>query len=151
MFPFWPWFAAVKPRSGFQRSPEGRGSEYGGVYRAELHKRALQWERTTAYPALAEATIAGHPPGSSAGGERPKFGVLVGDHHMLVKFAGRGGMGDAVARRWCDLLILEGMALEIVASHGIAAASTKSSRHATIGFSKASDSIAWGCAEGSQF
>ncbi len=32
-----------------QRSPEGRGSEYGGVYRAELHKRALQWERTTAY------------------------------------------------------------------------------------------------------
>src|SRR5258707_9721794 len=46
---FWPWFAAVKPRSAFQRSPEGRGSEYGGVYRAELHKRALQWERSTAY------------------------------------------------------------------------------------------------------
>src|SRR5271155_3133612 len=43
------------------------------------------------YPALAEATILGHPPGSSAGGERPKFGVLVDDHHMLVKFAGRGG------------------------------------------------------------
>ena len=76
------------------------------------------------YPALAEATIAGHPPGSSAGGERPKFGVLVDDHHMLVKFAGRGGMGDAVARRWCDLLILEGMALQIVASHGIPAAPT---------------------------
>src|SRR5580704_338749 len=76
------------------------------------------------YPALAEATIAGHPPGSSASGERPKFGVLVDDHHMLVKFAGRGGMGDAVARRWCDLLILEGMALQIVASHGIPAAPT---------------------------
>ena len=76
------------------------------------------------YPALAEATIEGHPPGSSAGGERPKFGVLVGDRHMLVKFAGRGGMGDVVARRWCDLLILEGMALQIVASHGIAAART---------------------------
>ena len=27
------------------------------------------------YPALADATTAGHPPGSSAGGERPKFGV----------------------------------------------------------------------------
>ena len=26
------------------------------------------------YPTLAEATTAGHPPGSSAGGERPKFG-----------------------------------------------------------------------------
>jgi hypothetical protein len=76
------------------------------------------------YPALAEATIEGHPPGSSVGGERPKFGVLVGDRHMLVKFAGRGGMADVVARRWCDLLILEGMALQIVASHGIAAAQT---------------------------
>jgi len=76
------------------------------------------------YPALAEATIAGHPPGSSAGGERPKFGVLVDDHHMLVKFARRGGIGDVVARRWCDLLILEGIALQVVASHGIPAAHT---------------------------
>jgi hypothetical protein len=76
------------------------------------------------YPGLAEATIAGHPPGSSAGGERPKFGVLVGNQHMLVKFAGRGEMGDVVARRWCDLLILEAMALQIVASHGIPAAHT---------------------------
>src|SRR5437870_4477772 len=45
------------------------------------------------YPALAQATIAGHPPGSSAGGERPKFGALVGNQHMLVKFAGRAGVG----------------------------------------------------------
>jgi hypothetical protein len=74
------------------------------------------------YPALAAATIAGHPPGSSAGGERPKFGALVDDHHRLVKFAGRGG--DPVARRWCDLLILEGIALQVVASRGIAAART---------------------------
>ena len=56
------------------------------------------------YPALAEATIAGHPPGSSAGGERPKFGALVGNQHMLVKFSGRGGIGDMAARRWCDLV-----------------------------------------------
>jgi len=76
------------------------------------------------YPALAEATIAGHPPGSSAGGERPKFGALVGNQHMLVKFAGRGGIGDMAARRWCDLLILEGIALQVVASHGIPAAYT---------------------------
>lgn len=75
------------------------------------------------YPALAEATIRGHPPGSSAGGERPKFGALVGDRHMLVKFAGHGD-GDVVARRWSDLLILEGIALEVVASHGIPAAHT---------------------------
>jgi HipA-like C-terminal domain len=74
------------------------------------------------YPALAEATIAGHPPGSSAGGERPKFGTLVEDRHRLVKFAGRGE--DVVARRWCDLLILEGIALQVIATRGIPAART---------------------------
>jgi hypothetical protein len=76
------------------------------------------------YPRLAEATIAGHPPGSSAGGERPKFGVLVNGRHVLVKFAARGTAADVVARRWCDLLILEGLALEVVRSRGIAAART---------------------------
>ena len=76
------------------------------------------------YPALADATIAGHPPGSSAGGERPKFGVRVDGRHMLVKFAARGGARDAAARRWCDLLILEGIALDVVGSRGIPAAHT---------------------------
>ena len=76
------------------------------------------------YPALADATIAGHPPGSSAGGERPKFGVFVDGRHMLVKFAARGAATDVVARRWCDLLILEGAALDVVASRGIPAAHT---------------------------
>jgi hypothetical protein len=76
------------------------------------------------YAALADATIAGHPPGSSAGGERPKFGVLVNGRHVLVKFAARGSPVDVVARRWCDLLILEGLALEVVGSRGIAAART---------------------------
>ena len=42
------------------------------------------------YPTLADATTAGHPPGSSAGGDRPKFGVLVDGRHMLVKFATHG-------------------------------------------------------------
>lgn len=74
------------------------------------------------YPALAAATMAGHPPGSSAGGERPKFGVFVDGRHLLVKFAARGGSGDVVARRWCDLLVLEAHALSVVAAHGIAAA-----------------------------
>ena len=76
------------------------------------------------YPELAVATIAGHPPGSSAGGERPKFGVLVDGRHMLVKFAARGGAGDVVARRWCDLLVLEALALSVVSSRGISAAQT---------------------------
>lgn len=76
------------------------------------------------YPALADATIAGHPPGSSAGGERPKFGVLVNGRHRLVKFAARGTAADAVARRWCDLILLEGLALDVVQSRGIPAART---------------------------
>ena len=76
------------------------------------------------YPELAEATIAGHPPGSSAGGERPKFGVLVDGRHVLVKFAARGGAGDVVARRWCDLLVLEALALNVVSSCGVSAAHT---------------------------
>jgi hypothetical protein len=76
------------------------------------------------YPALAEATIAGRPPGSSAGGERPKFGVLVDGRHRLVKFAARGGAGDVVARRWCDLLVLEALALNVVSSRRVSAAQT---------------------------
>jgi hypothetical protein len=76
------------------------------------------------YPALAEATIAGHPPGSSAGGDRPKFGVFVDGRHVLVKFAARGSAVDVVARRWSDLLILEELALQVVASRGIPAART---------------------------
>ena len=88
--------------------------------------QALDMAATTRndYPALAAATIAGHPPGSSAGGERPKFGVLVEGRHLLVKFAARGGAGDVVARRWCDLLVLEALALNVVSEHGIAAAPT---------------------------
>ena len=76
------------------------------------------------YPALAEATIAGHPPGSSAGGERPKFGAFADGRHVLVKFAARGGAGDAVARRWCDLLVLEALALNVVSARGLPAAQT---------------------------
>ena len=74
------------------------------------------------YPVLAEATMAGHPPGSSAGGERPKFGVCVDGRHLLIKFAARSA--DAVARRWCDLLVMEALALEMVSSCGVSAACT---------------------------
>lgn len=77
------------------------------------------------YPTLAEASIAGFPPGSSAGGERPKFGAFVDGRHVLVKFAARGDRVDASSRRWCDLLILESVALDVIATHGIPAARTQ--------------------------
>jgi len=88
--------------------------------------QALDGPVTTrdAYADLARATIAGHPPGLSAGGERPKFGAFVDGHHVLVKFAARGGTGDVVARRWCDLLVLEALAPNVVGAHGMAAAPT---------------------------
>jgi hypothetical protein len=77
------------------------------------------------YPALATATLAGHPPSASAGGERPKFGAFVDGRHVLVKFAPRtAAAGAAVARRWCDLLVLEGLALEIAGRRGVRAART---------------------------
>lgn len=88
--------------------------------------QALDTAATTRdeYPALAAATMAGHPPGSSAGGERPKFGVFVDGRHLLVKFAARGGPGDVVARRWRDLLLLEAHALSVVSAHGLPSAPT---------------------------
>ena len=76
------------------------------------------------YPDLAEATIAGRPPGSSAGGERPKFGAFVDGRHVLVKFAVHGAAGDVVARRWCDLLVLEALALDVASSRGVSVART---------------------------
>jgi hypothetical protein len=80
---------------------------------------------SSAYPGLASDTIAGHPPGSSAGGERPKFGAFADGRHVLVKFAARGGAQDGVSRRWCDLLVLEALALDVVASHRLSAARTR--------------------------
>ena len=71
------------------------------------------------YPALADAATAGEPAGSSAGGERPKFGAYVEGRHVLVKFAARG---DSAAQRWQDLLNLEARALQTLRDGGVAAA-----------------------------
>ena len=92
---------------------------------ARLQALALPARTRNDYPALAEATIAGHPPGSSAGGERPKFGAFVDGRHVLVKFAVHGAAGDVVARRWCDLLVLEALALDVVSSRGLSVARTE--------------------------
>lgn len=74
------------------------------------------------YPELARASLAGQP-GSSAGGEQPKFLTYAEGRHVLVKFA--GGDDGAAARRWRDLLTCEHLALEAVRAAGIPAAATR--------------------------
>ncbi len=75
------------------------------------------------YPDLAEAATAGDPPGSSAGGERPKFGTYTEGRHYLVKFTAQGN--SVAALRWLDLLSLEALALEVLRDGGVAAANAR--------------------------
>lgn len=75
------------------------------------------------YPDLAEAATAGDPPGSSAGGERPKFGTYTEGRHYLVKFTAQGD--SLTALRWLDLLSLEALALEVLRDGGVAAANAR--------------------------
>lgn len=74
------------------------------------------------YPALARAS-ASERLGSSAGGERPKFGAYSGGRHVLVKY--QPADGEGAARRWRDLLWCEWRALETVAAAGRPAASAR--------------------------
>lgn len=63
--------------------------------------------RSEAYPELAEDVLNGIVPGSSAGGEQPKFTAFSSERsaHVIVKFSPKGS--DAVARRWRDILLTE--------------------------------------------
>jgi DNA-binding transcriptional ArsR family regulator len=85
-------------------------------------------ERSESYPALADSTLAGELPGSSAGGEQPKFTARVGQseedvRHVIVKFS--GGSGRPEDQRWADLLISEHVAATILSVHGIPASKTE--------------------------
>ncbi|WP_146204210.1 type II toxin-antitoxin system HipA family toxin YjjJ [Massilia glaciei] len=86
-------------------------------------------DRAAAYPGMAERSMQGEPPGSSAGGEQPKFTAAIGrngEHglveHVIVKFSPQ--VDTAGGRRWGDLLICEHLALDVLARNGIAAAKT---------------------------
>lgn len=67
------------------------------------------------FPSLATGALAGQP-GSSAGGEHPKFAVYFEGRHVLVKFASGDG---AAADRWRDLLVCEHLALKVLRDAGI--------------------------------
>jgi len=81
-------------------------------------------DRESRYPRMAEQALAGELPGSSAGGEQPKFTAQVRDlngiRHVLVKFC--GALSTPVGRRWADLLVCEHLALQTVAKAGLPAA-----------------------------
>ncbi len=92
----------------------------------------LASQREALYPAMAENSMQGEPPGSSAGGEQPKFTAIVqrdvqsataeNIEHVIVKFS--PPVGTANGRRWADLLACEHLALETLANNQIAAAKT---------------------------
>jgi hypothetical protein len=77
----------------------------------------------TRYPELAARAATDPPPGSSAGGEQPKFLATLEDsgagrRQVLVKFS--PPMSQALGRRWADLMAMEFHALAILAEVGLA-------------------------------
>jgi serine/threonine protein kinase HipA of HipAB toxin-antitoxin module len=88
-----------------------------------------QAQKGEVYARLAEAAARGEQPGSSAGGEQPKFTAFAdtpaGPRHVLVKFSlPDGGAANATIQRWRDLLLAEHNALQTLAASGIPAAPT---------------------------
>ncbi|MCZ2498548.1 type II toxin-antitoxin system HipA family toxin YjjJ [Xylophilus sp. Kf1] len=75
------------------------------------------------YPALAERAMSGTLPGSSAGGEQPKFCACVAGRHVLVKFS--PATDSAVDQRVRDLLVCEHLALATLGAAGLPAAVTR--------------------------
>ena len=66
------------------------------------------------YPVLAERVIEGEVPGSSAGGEQPKFTAFSekSNAHVIVKFSPKGE--NELARRWRDILLTEYHAAQVL-------------------------------------
>ena len=82
------------------------------------------------YARLAEAAARGDPPGSSAGGEQPKFTAYAqtteGPRHVLVKFSlPDGAAANPITQRWRDLLLAEHHALQNLVTAGVPAARTE--------------------------
>ena len=69
-------------------------------------------ERSSTYPTLALAVSSGEIPGSSAGGEQPKFCTYTERGHVLVKFTALDD--NPISERWRDLLQAEHLALKVL-------------------------------------
>jgi hypothetical protein len=89
-------------------------------------------QRETRYPQLASLVMEGGLPGSSAAGEHPKFACLLQEgaarRQVLVKFSPPADTPAGV--RWSDLLVSEHLALDVLGTYGIAAATSQIFRFA---------------------
>ncbi len=83
------------------------------------------------YASLAVGASQGEAPGSSAGGEQPKFTAYVdtddGSKHVIVKFS--EALDSPVSQRWRDLLLAEHLALTTLRQAGVAAAKSAVINH----------------------
>ena len=77
------------------------------------------------YPRMAEKAMRGEVPGSSAGGEQPKFTAFSAQSasHVIVKFSPPGD--TEISRRWRDILITEYHAIETLRGQGLPVAKTR--------------------------
>lgn len=84
-------------------------------------------DKAASYAQLAREAACGDLPGSSAGGEQPKFTALAstpdGPHPVIVKFT--EPEASPVSERWRDLLLAEHLALETLRAAGIPAARSR--------------------------
>jgi DNA-binding Lrp family transcriptional regulator len=87
-----------------------------------LPERALRATSAADYPGLAQRAMQGAHPGSSAGGEQPKFCCVTAGRSVIVKFSPAGH--SPAEERIRDLLICEHLALTTLADAGVPAART---------------------------
>ncbi len=88
-----------------------------------LPARASRVASSADYPLLAEQAMRGTHPGSSAGGEQPKFCTITAGRHVIVKFSPAGSA--PADQRMRDLLVCEHLALRTLAQAGLPAAPTQ--------------------------
>lgn len=88
-----------------------------------LGERASRVASSSDYPRLAQQAMQGTLPGSSAGGEQPKFCTLIDGRHVIVKFSPAGE--SEADQRIRDLLVCEHLALRTLDQAGLPAAKTQ--------------------------
>ena len=99
------------------------GEQALASYLSGVRQTAVVQQPEVDYPQLAMLAMQGAQPGSSAGGEQPKFSALVNGQAMLVKFSPSGDApGDERSR---DLLVCEHLALQTLAAAGLPAAESQ--------------------------